>query len=115
MLLQVFFAIIFECLSSNDAKVTFMLITNFSQGRYNILQYGVIFNDNININDRFCRQTLHRSTADMFNSYGQLPQSIGKFGFYSKEILSPLFIVWQDNNMLRNHSILSLQIPISNI
>ena len=29
MLLQMFFAIVSECLSSNDTKVTFMLIADF--------------------------------------------------------------------------------------
>ena len=55
VLLQVFFAIVLEGLSSNDTKVAFVLIANFPQGGYNSFQYSVILNDNININDRFCR------------------------------------------------------------
>ena len=55
VLLQVLFAIVFECLSSDDTKVTFVLIADFTQGGYNIFQYSVILDDNINIYDRFCR------------------------------------------------------------
>ena len=48
----------------------------------------------------------------MFNPYGKLAKSIGEFCLNSKEILFPLLIIWTDYNMLRNHSLLPLQIPV---
>ena len=55
VLLQVLFALVFERLSSGDAKVAFVMIADLAQGGYDVFPYGAIFNDNVNINDRFCR------------------------------------------------------------
>ena len=55
MLSQMLFAIVFECLSSCDAKVSFMPITDRSQSRYSFFQHSVILNDDIDIDNGFCR------------------------------------------------------------
>lgn len=53
---QVIFTIVAKCLSSRNTEVSFILITNFLQGRNSIFQSVVILNNYIYINNRFCRQ-----------------------------------------------------------
>ena len=103
MFFQVIFTIVAKCLSSRNTEVSFILITNFLQGRNSIFQSVVILNNYIYINNRFCRQPLHGSTPHVFDANCQLPKSIRKFILYFKKIQSPMFIEWFDNNMFRNH------------
>ena len=53
MLPQMGFAFIFKCFPSGNTKVSFMVIVDSFLGRDYSVKHGVIFNDDININNRF--------------------------------------------------------------
>ncbi len=56
MFLQMVFAVIFECFPSDNAKVSLITVTDFFQFADNLIKYRIIRDNDIYVNDRFCRQ-----------------------------------------------------------
>ena len=113
--LQMIFAVIIERFPPDNAEISFMVVTDTVQGGNCVIEQRVISYDNVNIDDRFCRQTSHGSAADMLNTQRQFAESILKLVFDFYKILFPDLIIWQDYNMFCTHFHSPVQITVYHI
>ena len=100
MLLQMLFAVVPECLPSRDAEIPFVLIADFLQGRSHFAEQGIVPDDDVDIDDRFCGQLPHGGTADVFDPQGQRTEGSMKLPSDLFKILFPSLVVGQDGDCL---------------